>query len=149
MTTATGKWERAPLMERFMKRVQPEPNSGCWFWLGSLHLRGYGLVSTYGEARETAHRVSYKLHRGPIPDGMCVCHRCDMRLCVNPAHLFLGTQTENMADMLSKGRHRPAYAIQPEWRAKIRDDTTPAWAVAKWFGVSRKTINNIRAGRVS
>jgi hypothetical protein len=82
---------------------QPDPNSGCWLWDLALFRNGYGAVSRRSE--RLAHRMSYRAFRGEIPDGMFVCHRCDTRSCVNPAHLFLGTHSDNMRDMSAKGRH--------------------------------------------
>jgi hypothetical protein len=71
----------------------------CWVWLGRKRKRGYGAIG-----RRAAHRVSYEAHCGPIPDGMCVCHRCDNPSCVRPDHLFIGTRTENIKDRDQKGR---------------------------------------------
>lgn len=93
-----------PLKERFDLQYTPEPNSGCWLWVGQINTRGYGTLSKDGR-RTLAHRVSYELHKGPITDGLLVCHKCDIPLCVNPYHLFLGTYSDNMYDSASKGRH--------------------------------------------
>lgn len=90
-----------PLLSRFFEKI----TSGacdCWYWVGTLHKQGYGIFHALGQSR--AHRVSWILHCGTIPAGQMVLHRCDVPLCVNPDHLFLGTQIENMRDMTRKGR---------------------------------------------
>lgn len=76
---------------------------GCWIWCGGDFSYGYGAFS-YNNQNRPAHRISWFLYRGEIPKGMMVCHRCDQPLCVNPEHLFLGTQRDNMADKVRKGR---------------------------------------------
>ena len=81
----------APL-ERFMRHVSPEPNSGCWLWCGAVRKDGYGVAGTgsrlHGSRRiPAAHRFSWELHRGPIPVGQWVLHKCDVKICVNPDHL--------------------------------------------------------------
>lgn len=86
---------------RFITKVA-FAGSDCWYWYGASHKLGYGLMSALGESK--AHRVSWKLHYGEIPEGLMVLHKCDVRNCVNPDHLFLGTHKDNMQDMSSKGR---------------------------------------------
>lgn len=77
----------------------------CWEWIGLKNPSGYGEFRVDG-IHWLAHRYSWWLHRGPIPDGLCVLHRCDFPPCVNPDHLWLGTRTDNHADMIRKGRNR-------------------------------------------
>ncbi len=81
----------------------PEPNTGCFLWLGPRTGNGYGAIKI-GKKMCAAHRIVYEEFVGPIPPGLLVCHKCDVPLCVNPAHLFLGTNKDNMLDAARKGR---------------------------------------------
>lgn len=95
-----------------MAHVSIDDATGCWLWTGSRSRADYGQIGvgsrTTGRGNKGAHRVSYELFKGPIPDGHDVCHRCDNPPCVNPDHLFVGTRQDNMIDMVSKDRQRKA-----------------------------------------
>jgi hypothetical protein len=92
----------------FWAKAEPLPWSGCWIWMGAEHYRGYGACGTiYGDCR--AHRVAWKMTNGDIPKGMGVLHKCHNPLCVNPEHLYLGDQKQNMADAVAAGRKHHRY----------------------------------------
>lgn len=98
-----------PIAERLWKRVAKGDPESCWLWTGSVCSDGYGTIGTTGngiggDKVVGVHRVAYEAEFGPIPVGMCVCHKCDNPRCCNPAHLFLGTVRDNVYDCIAKGR---------------------------------------------
>ena len=93
------------LEDRFNAKVSHKGENECWEWQGAKTHYGYGKIRNNYKSIG-AHRLSYILHKGEIPSGIDVLHKCDNRLCVNPNHLFLGTQSDNMKDMFAKGRNR-------------------------------------------
>lgn len=95
-----------PAAVRFAAKVAR--GAGCWLWQGRPGADGYGQFRV-GVGTTKAHRFSYELHKGPVPPGLHVLHKCDVRLCVNPEHLFLGTALTNMRDMIAKGRKRVCF----------------------------------------
>lgn len=97
------------LEDRFHEKYEIVEPGGCWIWTGTVDGNGYGRIKVSGR-RKGAHRVSWEIHNGPIPKGnghhgTCVLHHCDVTLCVNPAHLFLGSNADNVHDSMGKGRH--------------------------------------------
>ena len=140
--------------ERIEAKVEKIPEGGCWIWMGSTTVRGYGQLISHSR-RHYAHRASYQAFIGPIPDGMNVCHACDNVYCVNPAHLFLGTQKQNLEDMARKGRstigeRNPRSKLTEEDVSEIKkhiDQGHHIYQIAKKFGVTTGAIYLIKQGK--
>lgn len=141
---------------RFHRKYIPEPNSGCWLWTAAV-VNGYGQFAIRHNQRVPAHRMSWALSNGSIPAGFYVCHSCDNTYCVNPGHLFLGTQAENISDMIRKGRKRSTHGERSP-NAKLTQDivrqikTIPEEekknhaAMGRRYGVSRHAIMRVVRG---
>lgn len=110
--------DQADVAKRFWEKVHKgDAADACWVWVASTTRRGYGTIRIGGR-QLAAHRLSWELHNGPISDGLFVCHRCDNPMCVRPDHLWLGSHTENMQDMVAKGRRVDGPSLNPEQRAR-------------------------------
>jgi hypothetical protein len=160
------------LEDRFWEKVRK--SDGCWLWIGARSPSGYGHINAGGHNGDIlyAHRVSYELHFGPIPEGLDVCHSCDKdyppgdityRSCVRPDHFFLGTQAENIADMGSKGRnhmqtHPETTRGERNGRAKLTvagvrevrrlvEEGLSKSEVARRFGVSQTAVHYAVTGK--
>jgi hypothetical protein len=142
-------------INRFLDKVTFEPNSGCWLWLACGHPTGYGRFGIEGDVL-FAHRAAYLLFVGDIPDGMLVCHTCDVRDCVNPGHLFLGTHKDNMQDASRKKRIvTPSRDVIGSTKMKlsssdvleIRKSEKTLVEMMKIYGVGRTTIRRARSGQ--
>ena len=134
--------------QRFWKKVQK--TDGCWLWTGYRDAEGRGQISTSGyNTPIRAHIASWILHKGPVPDGLCVCHTCDNPPCVNPDHLWIGTKADNSADMVSKGRAQ-GRKRKLTWESvnEIRQSDFPRHTLALMFGVSQTMISLVRHYRV-
>lgn len=138
-----------PARVEVLAHYDPVPESGCWIWRGKIGSDGYGR-----HRRGKPHRQFYEAHKGPIPEGLFVCHKCDTRLCVNPDHLFVGNARDNNADALRKGRYPTG---QRHYAARLTDEAVrfireqrgrvPQKELAERFGVRFQTISKIQLGQ--
>jgi len=134
-------------------RSVPEPNSGCRLWLLSCSRDGYGWAKRRRKTVQ-AHRLSYELNIGPVPDGMCVCHKCDVPSCVNPDHFWLGTNEQNTQDRKAKGRSArncgekaPSSKLNAAQAREIFYAEESQSAIGRRFGITRESVRDIKRGR--
>ena len=156
MPSGTGEGSKAtqfkpltePLHSRFERSYIPEPNSGCWLWTEGLDNKGYGRITHEGKM-PLAHRISWKLYRGGTYK--FVLHHCDTPCCVNPDHLYAGTQQDNMRDRSvrkrgadRRGEKSHTAKITAQQALDIRADTRPQSKIAKAFGISQAAVSLIK-----
>ena len=154
-----AKTAKTPLAVRLFSKV--EKTDGCWLWRGAMDGAGYGMIfiaKTPRHITNKTHRVSWELANGPIPNKLFVLHRCDTPACLRPDHLFLGTQAENIRDMVSKGRqarikpkgevHGMSKLTDPIVRAILANKTASGVALAEVYNVSPSTISLVRKRRI-
>jgi hypothetical protein len=143
------KGDKRPLLERFEEKYVPVTESGCWIWIACLR-NGYGTMKVNGKMIKS-NRLAWTLCRGPIPKGLFVLHTCDVKECVNPDHLFLGTHGDNMKDMVKKGRsakcvgeNHSQTTLTNKQVLAIRDDSRVQHIVAKDYGIKQQAVSNIK-----
>lgn len=143
--------KRPDAESRFWEKIVPVTESGCWIWTGATSHSGHGQFYWKGKLSRS-HRVSWEIRFGAIPGDASVLHKCDVPCCVNPEHLFLGSQADNMRDMREKGRSCAGEVnshskLTKEDVIHIRESAFGGAQMAATFGVSHSTICDIRAGR--
>lgn len=144
---------KASLRERIEESIMPVTECGCWIWMRGLMGGGYGTLGHNGRSI-LAHRASWQVFRGPVPDGLYVLHLCDTRACVNPDHLFLGTHQDNMDDRDRKGRNKPRPGVlnpkaklTPVDVAAIRSSPLSCGRLARDYGMNKTTMARIKSGK--
>jgi len=139
--------------KRLLSNYVKDENS-CWMWQGHVMSNGYGALTVEGKSK-MVHRLSYEYHIGEIPKGLMVCHKCNVKLCLNPDHLYVGTHNDNMQDMADsaslKGEKNPKSLLTEAQvlgiKQHIKDRKIFYKDIAKMYGVSRQAIKDIASGR--
>lgn len=131
------------MIDRFMEKVSPEPNTGCWLWSGSSCDKGYGMFNLNGKTVR-AHRLSYEIHNGKIAEGMHILHKCDNPCCVNPEHLSVGTNHDNVKDKLSKRRDHNQRKTHCPLGHPYDNENTGVWGGMRYCKECRKLKQRAR-----
>ena len=137
-----------PIMQRFLSKVVKTPT--CWVWMGATN-NNYGqLYDNKVKKHRRAHILAYELFIGPVPDGLNICHRCDVRSCVNPKHLFAASQGDNLKDMYGKKRRHGAkkltWAKVKEIR-RLRRLGRTTYSIGQKFAIAHQTVSEICLGK--
>jgi len=160
MSTSTRGWTRARKLDHYIdKSGGPD---ACWLWKASTDTVGYGSFE-WRKKKHKAHRAAWsEAYQREIPPGMVICHKCDVRRCCNPAHLFLGTQLENIADRNAKGRQargaalaavlprgqdHPTAKLSLEEAREIKAATGSHSNIAARYGIAQSTVTRIKNGK--
>ena len=139
------------------QRIQTVPWTGCWIWTGWVDENGYGRLKSSGSnKRIRAHRWSYELHKGAVPNGMFVCHTCDVRSCVNPDHLYAGTANQNNLDRKNRNRGgqlkisgelSKVRKLNKEQVLEIRNALGSLSSIAKKYGIGTSQVHRIKTNK--
>lgn len=150
-----------PMVDRFWRNVKVGVDNDCWIWVsGCKTKKGYGVILEGGRGTKVhyTHRYSYRIHKGQIPEGILVLHSCDNPSCVNPSHLFLGTQSDNMNDMISKNRRLRSGPLKGTGAKSklstlqliaLREDAKimTQQKLAEKYGIGQNTVSRILRGK--
>jgi Autographiviridae endonuclease len=133
------------IKRKFYDKILLREDNECKPWVGAVNSRGYGSFKTLDNKIESAHRVAWRIEKGPIPDGLHVLHKCDNKLCMNTNHMWLGTHEENIRDAAKKGIMGNT-KLKREQVIEIRDSKEKVTVLAKIYKVSSATISQIKHG---
>lgn len=150
MSRPKNPWPFDQFFERYAHNIIPEPNTGCWIWLGAMSpTSGYGKIKRFDKFIDV-HRCAFTAATGKI--GLVVRHSCDVKLCVNPAHLLSGTHADNSADAVARnlipyGERNGASVLTEQQVIEIRSSSGLQYEIASRYGVSQSTISEIKSGK--